>query len=82
MEEWKQSLDRYLTREPNADFNNWCEKVADSFSHAFWIKHEDWLEEYDGTYNKWLIYLYDKEYTIKKAAVMIERMRLYQLKIK
>jgi len=73
MEDWKKSLDRYLTTEPSSDFDDWCEKVIDKFSFAFWNSQEVWIDEYDGQCNKWLNKLYQKQYEPQKAAEIIEK---------
>ncbi len=74
MEKWKVDLDRYLTREPSSHFyDDWCEKVVDNFSLAFWHSQENWIGEYDGQCNKWLSKLFNKGYDAKHAAKIIER---------
>lgn len=73
MENWKKSLDNYLTREPSSDFDDWYEKVVDGFSFAFWHSQELWIDEYDGQCNKWLNKLHQNQYEPQKAAEIIER---------
>lgn len=69
---WKQSLDRYLTTEPNDGFMDWAEMVDDSFDSDFFDNNEIWLTDSDQS-NKWYWKLYGKEYNPKQAARIIER---------
>jgi len=71
MENWKISLDKYLTTEPYSDFDNWSEQVIEAFTNNFFDSNEDWIMEYDGLCNKWLIKLINKK--PKQAAIIIER---------
>ena len=68
MNNWKASLDRYLTSEPPDDFTPWVEHVLDNYTINMNTEFEDSEIE-----NKWLNYLYDKEYSPKEAARLIEK---------
>ena len=68
--DWKIGLDRYLTQEPDGDYDNWCEMVLESFSDEFYTKNEDWIMD-SPQCNTWLNKLYGKE--PEDATKIIER---------
>ena len=67
---WKNALDKYLTQEPDYNFDNWCELVIEAFSEEFYNKNEDWIMD-NNQCNMWLNKLYGKE--PKETAKIIER---------
>lgn len=69
--DWKHSLDRYLTSEPDFGFDLWCERVYDSFSEEFFIENYEWIDKPDGTCNDWFNKLYGKDH--KQSSMIIER---------
>jgi len=72
--DWKISLDRYLTTEPNDEFHNWSEDVLENkITNEFYYENEKWIDESDGQCNKWMNKLYDRGKTPTEAAVIIER---------
>jgi len=71
MGDWKQSLDRYLTTEPEDNFTPWVEKVVEAFSEEFYEANEDWIEEPDGLCNNWLNQLFGEDPEV--AARLIEK---------
>lgn len=74
MSNWKQSLDRYLTSEPEDNFTPFCEQVDEAFSDEFYEKNESWISFQDGLCNKWLNKLYKTgDGDAEKAARIIER---------
>lgn len=74
---WKVSLDRYLTTEPNEYFDGWCESTIDALSDDFYSANEDWVDSSE-LLNKWLNKLFGKE--PKEAAIIIEKaFRIFKL---
>ena len=72
--DWKASLDRYLTTEPEDGFSEWGDEVFDLFTDAFYEHHESWMMEENGLCNKWMNTLYfKKNKTPKEASTIIER---------
>lgn len=64
MNNWKASLDKYLTSGPHDDgFDGWVEQVFAKLSDPFWEANEDWLMDsaYDAECNKWLCNQFHKE---------------------
>jgi hypothetical protein len=76
---WKQSLDRYLTTEPDNGFDGWCDDVlGHKISDTFYNDNAEWVECVDGQCNKWLNKLFDKGINTDETAMIIERAyRLY-----
>lgn len=72
---WKESLDHYLTTEPDNGFDDWCEAVLELLSDEFFEKNEDWVSNCNSTCNKWLNKIYDKKgyLSIQESAKLIER---------
>ena len=64
-------LDKYLTTPPDDGFSDWCELVSEQFTDEFWEQKEDWFTESDQA-NKVLNILFDKRFTPKLAAKVIE----------
>ena len=75
---WKTSLDRYLTTEPYDPFQEWAERVADSLPDWFYKANEDWVDEYSGTYNKWVNYLFEGCYSVEEAVNLIVKTKTKQ----
>ena len=71
--DWKDSLDRYLTTEPNDNFEDWCEEVVNNFSDAFYTQNEAWIEESSGKCNKWLNSLYNRDKDASESSLIIQR---------
>lgn len=72
--DWKISLDRYLTTEPEDGFDEWVDEVFDSFSDPFYENHEEWLMEQEGICNEWLNKLYfKKDRSPEDSSKIIER---------
>ena len=74
---FKEDLDKYLTRgdQDDDDFAQWTEEVWDFLSDDFYAANSLWLDEYEGQYNKWLNYLYNKGKQPKESASIIEKAR-------
>jgi hypothetical protein len=72
MNNWKQSLDRYLTTEPEDYFTPYCESVVDKLSDDFYEWHDGWLNEHDGECNKLLSFLFSECIEPSQAAKFIE----------
>lgn len=77
--DWKQSLDRYLTTEPEDNFTPWVEKVFDNYTPKFWtevydvpVKTKNRFEDSEHE-TKWLNKLFNKETDPILAAKIIER---------
>lgn len=68
---WKISLDRWLTTEPEDDYTPFWEGVVESFTESFYNVHEDFIHSCvcDGLIEK----LYDKGRDIQTTARIIER---------
>ncbi|MEI6851189.1 MAG: hypothetical protein WCL06_00040 [Bacteroidota bacterium] len=43
--DFRTSLDRWLTTDPNAEKDSWYEGVNDCFTSGFWMEHEKELED-------------------------------------
>jgi hypothetical protein len=71
--DWKNSLDKYLTTEPQDNFEDWCEEVVNSFSDAFYTQNEAWIEEHSGQCNKWLNSLYNRNKDASESSLIIQR---------
>lgn len=56
----KIALDKYIEREPDYDFENWCEQVTDKISPPIYIQYGDLIVLDNGLVNKWMNKLYDK----------------------
>lgn len=81
--DFKQSLDKYLTNEPDDGFNGWHEDVLGiCISDFFYEENEAWLLENNGLCTKWLSKLFDKGIRPRIAAKIIERaFKLYNIKL-
>ncbi len=81
MSNWKQSLDRYLTREPDSRFDNWADEIVESLSDEFYYGNMEWVDENNGQFVKWLNALWGGYTpTPKESAKIIERaFNLYRL---
>lgn len=81
MEDWKQSLDRYLTSEP--DYYGWdhyVESVVDALDEDFYNANQAWLDDPESIFSAWLIKLHDKDKSVSEAVKIIQRTtRLYKL---
>ena len=72
--EWKQSLDKYLTTEPDDGFSDWVEELIDKhITEYFYKENEEWLDEPNGLCNIWLNKLFNKGFEPIKAAEILER---------
>jgi hypothetical protein len=71
--EFKEDLDRWITKEPDDDFPQWTEEVWNCLTDDFYNVNSRWLDEYDGQYNKWLNLLYNKGKEPKESASIIEK---------
>lgn len=78
--DWRVSLDRYLTTEPEDNYTPWIEEVYNNVSEQFiqQIEKDDFIDS--RIEDMWLNYLYDKGYSPKQAGSLIEK--AYQLKLK
>ncbi len=76
-----ESLDKYLTTPPEDDFDNWCEDLlGNKISDNFYNLNEKWIEESNGTCEKWINKLFNCDKSPTEAALIIER--AYKLYIK
>ena len=75
MNDWKKSLDSYLTSGPPEDgFAEYYEIVIESFSDDFYNENVEFIEEYNGILNKWINKIYfHKGINPIEAAKLIER---------
>jgi hypothetical protein len=76
------SLDKYLTASLYEDgFDGFYDLVTERISDEFYDKNEDWVMEWDGTFNKWVNKcFYKKSFDVNKTARIIERThKLYKL---
>jgi hypothetical protein len=73
MNNWKISLDRYLTTPPDDGFDGWYEMVIDTFSEKFYNTNESWIHECGGIFDKWLNKLHRKGKDHIEASTIIER---------
>jgi hypothetical protein len=72
--DWKTSLDRYLTTEPDDGYTEWCEDVlGNQISERFYNQNEKWIDESNGQCNKWLNKLFNRGIDTPEAAKIIER---------
>lgn len=76
MDNWKISLDRYLTSEPQDDFSPWVELVINNFSDEFYKEaYEDRTDWEDSELeNKWL----NKLYNLQVFVDVDDKGRLYE----
>lgn len=83
MMDWKSSLDRWLTSDPNEGQYSFIESLIDSLSDQFYSDHEDWINDENGTFNKWVGKLYSEgRVSYKEGAAIIERAyKFYRLYI-
>lgn len=88
---FRESLDKYLTQEPDYSFENWCELVVDKITNDVYNEWEDLICKFDGQVNDWMWKLFNKprsiewslQYHIEYAARILERaLTLYKPKKK
>jgi len=81
MNDWKISLDRYLTSGPPEDaLDSWCEACIEAFEDEFYSRNEEWIQEYPNQCSAWMDKLFNKGRNPKEAALIIQRAhRLYQM---
>lgn len=78
---FSESLDKYLTTPPEDDFDNWCEDLfGNKISDDFYNSNEKWIDESNGTCEKWINKLFNCDKSTTEAALIIER--AYKLYIK
>ena len=76
--DWRISLDKYLTQEPQDYYDEWCLVVVEGFSEEFFNKYEDEILNKTTIIDKWLNSLYDKGCSCYNASAIIERaVKLY-----
>ncbi len=75
--DWKASLDRYLTTEPEDDFTPYVEAICNYVPEEFYNQHESWFDEYDGECNRLLSLCFSEGIEPKQAARFIET--IYQI---
>lgn len=74
MNNWKQSLDRFLTSgPPDNGYEGWFEATTEKFPEEFWMVNEDWCLEGSGVCDKWMNKCFDKGYTPEQTAELIQR---------
>ena len=74
MDDWKVSLDRYLTQSPyDNGFDSYYDAVLEAFTETFYQENEDWVMKDGNQINKWIVRLCDKDKSPEKAAKIIER---------
>ena len=71
MNNFKISLDKYLTTPLEDGFDQWCDIVVESFTDDFFEKNKDWVMEQNGQFERWVNKLINRE--PKQAAQIIER---------
>lgn len=73
--DWKQGLDKYLTKEPEDDFTPFCEKLYEFFDSEFYeeISKEPNSFEDSKTANKWLNKLFDESFDPEQGAIIFKR---------
>lgn len=83
MNNWKKSLDNYLTSGPPEDgFTEYYESVIESFTNDFYNENEEFIEEYNGILNKWInkIYFHKNIYPIEAAKLIERTFNRYKIK--
>jgi hypothetical protein len=76
----KAAIDRYIEREPDNGFQDFCEAVDDKFTDEFFYDQRHFIDTPDGTCNTWLNKLFAKEISPLIAAEIIERaFKFYKL---
>lgn len=75
MNSFSQSLDRYLTTNPNENLDNFIDLVIESVSDKFYDENEEWLMESPegNVFENWCVYLSNKEYSPVISASIIQR---------
>jgi len=76
MDNWKTSLDKYLTSSPDDSFDNCCEDVANAFTDEFYEANEDWVTQSSGECNKLMNELFNSGKTPIEAAQIIQEKRI------
>ena len=76
--DWKVSLDKYLTTDPNEAYYSYQEEVCLNFSQTFSPANDLWIYELGGCCDKWINKLYYAKKKPEDSAILIERaFRLY-----
>lgn len=78
---WKESLDKWLTTEPDDGYSQWYEEVIDNTTDDFYYDIKYWLDDYENqenvalnkVFNKWLEKLFNKGYSPIDSVKIIER---------
>ena len=72
---WKQSLDRYLTSEPEDYFTPYCDEIIEKYISDDFYKnyYEDSVLMNSDIEDRWLSKLFRKGYTPEEAAKIFER---------
>lgn len=71
--DWKDSLDKYLTTEPDDGFTGWCESLIDKIPDSIYLENGYWFEDEIGLCNIWLNKLFNKGMNYEYAANIIIR---------
>jgi hypothetical protein len=72
--DWKQSLDRYLTTDPNEGMYCYYDDVCERLSDPFFAANELWIQNTNPLLDKWINKCYYKRIKPTVAAAMIERL--------
>ena len=71
---WKTSLDKWLTTDPNEGYYSYIENVVEHLTNDFYTANEDWIMKGDTLFDTWVDKLYHKDlYHPKRSAEIIER---------
>ena len=70
----KNSLDRWLTTEPEDSYTPYYEEVVERFTESFYEAHEESIVCSDGSIPTWIERMYNKGRSPKEAAMTIERL--------
>ncbi len=75
MDNWKASLDKYLTSSPDNRFDNWCEEVENAFTDEFYEANEDWIMQSGGECNTLMNELFNSDKSPIEVAQIIQEKR-------
>jgi hypothetical protein len=71
---WKTSLDKYLTAPHDDGFDDWADLLINKITEPFYGNNENWINECDGQFNKWINKLfYKRGKSPEEGAKIIER---------
>ena len=69
---WKESLDRWLTTEPDNPFEHWVDHLYEAYTDDFFDRNELFILN-STLHDKWAYKLFSSEKTTTESALIIER---------